>query len=125
MLGDAIGGVVVLQDRFLSRFTGGFARGRVIGGCDNIDRLIVSVDHVALMTMVEIHDHIPPRPSGQHISVLLGVGIEPMEVLVRVAVATTFMVLMSGSFYPCIIKIGWFVLVSVVGILVTMFVTML
>ena len=68
------------------------------------------------MIMSDIHNCIPPRPSGQHIGVLLGVGIEPMEVLVIVAVTTTFVILVSGSFHPCIKIIGWFVFVPAVGI---------
>ena len=68
------------------------------------------------MTMGDIHNHIPPRPSEEFIGVLLGVGIKPMEVLVRVAVTTSFMILVSGSFFPCIKIIGWFVFVSTVGI---------
>ena len=71
------------------------------------------------MTMVDIHDCVPPGPSGQHIGVLLGVGIEPMEVLVRVAVAASFMVLVSGS------EIGWLVFVSTVGIAMTMIISVL
>ena len=93
-------------------------------GCDNINRLIISINYVALITMGDIHNYIPPRPSGQLIGVLLGVGIEPMEVLVRVAVATSFMVLVSGSFNPFIKVIGWFVFVSAVGIAMAMIVSM-
>ena len=43
-----------------------------------------------------------------------------MEVLVRVAVATSFMVLVSGSFNPLIIEIGWFVFFSTVAIAMAM-----
>ena len=74
--------------------------------------------------MGDIHDYIPPRPSEEFIGALLGVGIEPMEVLVSVPVATSFMILVSGSFCPCIKIIGWFVFVSAVGIVMAMIVSM-
>ena len=47
---------------------------------------------------------------------LFGVGVKPMEVLLSVPVATSFMILVSGSFHPCIKIVGWFVFVSAVGI---------
>ena len=72
-----------------------------------------------------IFDHIPPKPSGQCVGTLLGVGIAPMEARIRVAIAAPFMVMVSGSFHPFIIKVGWLVLVPAVGILVTMIICML
>ena len=68
------------------------------------------------MTLGYIHNYIPPRPSGQFIGVLFGIGIEPMEILVRVPVAAASVVMVSGSFCPFIIEIGWLVFVSAVGI---------
>ena len=47
---------------------------------------------------------------------LLGVGIKPMEAFVRVAVATSFMILVSGSFNPFVKVVGWLMFVSAVGI---------
>ena len=76
------------------------------------------------MTMGDIHNCSPPRPSEEFIDVLLGVGIKPMEALVRVAVAASFMILVSGSFCPCIKIIGWFVFVSTVGIAMAVIVSM-
>ena len=70
------------------------------------------------MTMVDIHNCIPARPSGQHIGVLFGVGIEPLEVLVRVPVAAPSVVMVSGSFNPFFIETGWLVFVATVSILI-------
>ena len=86
--------------------------------------MIISIDCVTLTTMLDIHDCTPPRPSGQHIGALLGVGIKPMEILVRVAIAASFVVLVSGSFCPIAMETGWLVFVSTVGILMTMIVSM-
>ena len=74
--------------------------------------------------MCDIHNHIPQRPPWQLIGVLLSVGIVPMELLVRIAVAAPFMVMVSGSFHPFFVKVGWFVLVSAVGITMGVIVTM-
>ena len=76
------------------------------------------------MTMGDIHNHIPPRPSEEFIGVLLGVGIKPMEVLVSVSVAASFVILVSGTFYPCIKIIGWLVFVPTVGIAMAVIVSM-
>ena len=77
------------------------------------------------MALGDIHNCIPPRPSKQYIGVLLGVGIEPMEVLVRVADAASSMAMVSDSFYPFVTEIGWLVFVLTVGILMTMIESML
>ena len=74
--------------------------------------------------MSDIHDCIPPRPSEEFIGVLFGVGIKPMEVLVRVAVTTSFMILVSGSFNPFIKVVGWLKFVSAVGIAMAMIASM-
>ena len=76
------------------------------------------------MTMLDIHNCIPPRPSGQHIGVLLGVGIKPMEELVRVAVADPFMILVSGALNPFVKVVGWLMFVSAVGIAMAMIASM-
>ena len=55
---------------------------------------------------------------------LLGVWIKPMEILVSVSVAASLMILVSGSFHPCIKIIGWFVFVSAVGIAVAVIASM-
>ena len=68
------------------------------------------------MTMSDIHDYIPPRPSWENIGVLFGVGVKPMEIFLSVSVATSFVILVSGSFHPCSEVVGWFVFVSTVGI---------
>ena len=74
--------------------------------------------------MGDIQNHIPPRPSEEFIGALLGVGIEPMEVFVSVSVAASFMVLVSGSFCPCIKLIGWLVFVSKIGVAVVVIASM-
>ena len=76
------------------------------------------------MTRCDIHDYIPPRPSGHQIGALLSVGIAPLEAFVRIAVAAPFVVMVSGSFHPFFIKVGWLVFVSAVGILMTVIVSM-
>ena len=48
----------------------------------------------------------------------LGEWVEPLEMLVRISVAASFMILVSGSFCPCIIVISWLVFVPTVGIAV-------
>ena len=68
------------------------------------------------MTMGDIHDYIPPRPSEEFIGVLFGVRIKPLEVLVSVSIAASFMILVSGTFYPCVEISGWLVFVPTVGI---------
>ena len=55
---------------------------------------------------------------------LLGVGIEPTEVLVSVLVAASFVILVSGSFHQCIKMIGWLVFVPTVCIAVVVIVSM-
>ena len=76
------------------------------------------------MTMVDIQNCIPPRPLEESIGVLLGDGIKPMKVLVIVSVAASFVILMSGTFYPCIKVISWFVFVPAIGIAMGVIVTM-
>ena len=76
------------------------------------------------MTMGYIHNYIPPRPSEDIIGVLFGEWIEPLEIFVTVSVAASFVILVSGSFYPCIKVIRWFVLVPTVGIAMGMVVSM-
>ena len=87
--------------------------------------MVISISYLALVTMSDIHEHVPPRSSGQCVGALLSVGIAPMEALVRVPVAAPSMVMVSGSFCPFFMKAGWLVLVSAVGILVTVVATML
>ena len=48
------------------------------------------------MTMGDIQNYIPPRPSEEFIGALLGDGIKPMKVLVIVSVAAPFVILVSG-----------------------------
>ena len=55
---------------------------------------------------------------------LFGVGVKPMEVLLSVPVAASFMILVNGSFHPCIKIIGWFVFVSADGIAMAVIVSM-
>ena len=74
--------------------------------------------------MGDIHDYIPPRLSEDIIGVLLGERVKPLEVLVSVSVAASFMILVSGIFYPCIEVAGWFVFVPTVGIAMVVIVTM-
>ena len=67
--------------------------------------------------MVNIQNYIPPRPSEEFTSVLLGDGAIPMKVLVSVSGAASSMILMSGTFYPCAKVVrSWFEFVSAVGI---------
>ena len=68
------------------------------------------------MMMGDIQYYVPPRPSGDITGVSLGEWVEPLQILIAFSIAASFVILMSGSFYPCIIKIGWFVFVSAVGI---------
>ena len=75
--------------------------------------------------MCDIHNYIPTRPSEQHIGILLSVGIVPIEVLVRVAIAAPSMVTVSGPFNPFFTEVGWLVFVSTVDMLVTVIVSML
>ena len=77
------------------------------------------------MTMGYIHNYIPPRPSEDIIGVLFGEWIIPLEILITVSVAASFVILVSGSFYPCIVLFRWFVFVSAVGITMGVVVSML
>ena len=74
--------------------------------------------------MGDIQNHIPPRPSEDFIGALLGDRVKPMEVLVSVSVAASFVILVSGTFCPYIKVIGWFVFVPTVGIAMGMIVSM-
>ena len=75
--------------------------------------------------MVNIQNYIPPRPSEEFTSVLLGDGAIPMKVFVSVSGAASFVILMSGAFYPCGKVVGsWFVFVPTVGIAMGMIVSM-
>ena len=76
------------------------------------------------MTVGYIHYYIPPGPSEDIIGVLFGEWIEPKEVLVAVPVAASFVILMSGSLYPCIKVISGLELVFAVGITVGVVVPM-
>ena len=76
------------------------------------------------MTMGCIHYYIPPGPSEDIIGVLFGEWIEPKKVLVAVPVAASFVILVSGSLYPCIKVIRRFMFVSTVGITVGVVVPM-
>ena len=76
------------------------------------------------MTMSYIHYYIPPRPSEDIIGVFFGEWIEPLEIFVTVSVAASFVILVSGSFYPCIKVIRRFMFVSTVGITVGVVVPM-
>ena len=74
--------------------------------------------------MVNIQNYIPPRPSGELTSVLLGDGAMAMKVLVSVSGAASFMILMSGAFYPCAKVVrSWFVFVPAVGIAMSVIVS--
>ena len=77
------------------------------------------------MTMVDIQNYIPPRPSEDITGALFGVGIEPMEIFVSVSIAASFMILVIGTFHPCVEVIGWFVFVPTVGIAMAVIVSML
>ena len=77
------------------------------------------------MTLVDIQDYIPPRPSEDIIGVLFGVGVVPMEIFVSVSVTASLMIQMSGTIYPCIKVVSWFMLVPAVGIVVIVVVSML
>ena len=68
------------------------------------------------MTMGDILDCIPPRPSEEILGVLPGVGIKPMKMLVSVSVAASFVVLMGCAFCPCSIIVCWLVFVPAIGI---------
>ena len=74
--------------------------------------------------MGDIHDHIPSRPSEELIGELFGARIEPLEVLFSVSVAASFMILVSGAFYPCVVTFGWLVLVPAIGIAVAVVASM-
>ena len=76
------------------------------------------------MTLSYIHYDIPPRPSEDIVGVLLGVWVKPMEILVAVSVAASFVILVSGSFNPCIKVIRRLMFVSTVGITVGVVVPM-
>ena len=71
--------------------------------------------------MVNIQNYIPPRPSEEFTSVLLGDRAVPMKAFVRVSGAPSFVILVSGAFYPCskVVR-SWFMFVSTVGIAVGM-----
>ena len=66
--------------------------------------------------MGDIHYHIPPRLSEDIIGVSFGEWVVPLEILIAVSVAASFVILVSGTFYPWITVIRWFVLVPTVGI---------
>ena len=74
--------------------------------------------------MGDIYDYIPLRPSEELIGELFGARIEPLEVLFSVSVAASFVILMSGTFYPCIKVISWLVFVPTVGIAMGVIVSM-
>ena len=74
--------------------------------------------------MGDIHYHVPPRLSEDIIGVSFGEWVIPLEILIAVSVAASFVILMSGTFYPYIIVIRWFVLVSTVGIAMGVIVSM-
>ena len=75
--------------------------------------------------MGNIHGYyIPPRPSGDITGVSLGEGVKPLKILITVSVAASFMILMSGTFYPCIKVISWLVFVPTVGIAMGVIVSM-
>ena len=76
------------------------------------------------MMMGDIQYYVPPRPSGDITGVSLGERAEPLQILIAFSIAASFVILMSGSFYPCIIVIRWLVLVSAVGITMGVIVTM-
>ena len=76
------------------------------------------------MMMGDIQYYVPPRPSGDITGVFLGEWVEPLQILIAFSIAASFVILMSGSFYPCIIVIRWLVLVSAVGITMGVIVTM-
>ena len=76
------------------------------------------------MTMGYIQNYIPPRPSEDIIGVLFGEWVKPLEILITVSVAASFVILVSGSFYPCIKVIRWFMLVPTVGIAMGVIVSM-
>ena len=76
------------------------------------------------MTMGYIHDYIPPRPSEDIIGVSFGEWVVPLEILIAVSVAASFVILMSGSLYPCIKVISGLKLVFTVGITVGVVVSM-
>ena len=77
------------------------------------------------MTMGNIHGYcIPPRPSGDITGVSLGEWVEPLQILIAVSIAASFVILMSGSLYPCIKVISWLVLVSAIGIAMGVIVSM-
>ena len=67
--------------------------------------------------MVNIQNDIPPRPSEEFTSVLLGDRAVPMKGFFRVSGAPSFVILVSGAFYPCskVVR-SWFVFVPTVGI---------
>ena len=74
--------------------------------------------------MGDIHDHIPPRPSEDITGVSLGEWVEPLQILIAISIAASFVVLMSGSFHPCIKVISWLVFVPAVGITMVVIVFM-
>ena len=74
--------------------------------------------------MGDIHYHIPPRLSEDIVGILFGEWIEPLEIRVTVPVAASFVILVSGSFYPFIKVISRFKLVFTVGITVGVVVSM-
>ena len=76
------------------------------------------------MMMGDIQYYVPPRPSGDITGVFLGEWVEPLQILIAISVAASFVILMSGTFYPCIKVISWLVLVSVIGIAMGVIVSM-
>ena len=76
------------------------------------------------MTMGDIHDYVPPRPSEDIIGVSFGEWVVPLEMLIAVSIAASFVILMSGSLYPCIKVISGLKLVFTIGITVGVVVSM-
>ena len=76
------------------------------------------------MTLGYIHNYIPPRPSEDIIGVSFGEWVVPLKILITVSVAASFVILVSGSFYPCIKVFRWFMLVPAVGIAMGVIVSM-
>ena len=74
--------------------------------------------------MINIQNNVPPRPSEEFTSVLLGDRAVPMKVFVRVSGASPFVILVSGAFNPFVKVFGWLMFVSTVGIAMAMIASM-
>ena len=74
--------------------------------------------------MSDIHDYIPPRPSWKTIGVLFGVGVEPLKISFCIPIASSLMIVMSGSINPCSIIVVVFVFIFAVGVAVAVVVPM-